>query len=282
MKIVFVGLAGVPYAGRACDSRLANMANLLAEKASVEILNRYSSIRDDVLSGIKLSDDVLCDEIIKPRKTSGIATFLFYVLSLLIEPFSILESHKREKVDWLHLYTGHYIDFVIYRVIAKLIGAKIVYEYVEYRSEKPAYGLYHKINNYLCDIEDKRIKFLGTLPRTEVLKIQKEAFLLINPRHSSEEFTKYSFPSKTMEYLASGTPTLMCQLKCIPNEYKQFLFFIEDETVEGYKNAILNIIKTDPNILETHGLNARKFILEQKNPYHQVSRVLEFLKTSIS
>ena len=45
MKIVFVGMDGVPYSGRACDSRLANTANMLGEKASVVILNRYSSLR---------------------------------------------------------------------------------------------------------------------------------------------------------------------------------------------------------------------------------------------
>lgn len=157
MKIVFVGLSGVPYAGRACDSRLANTANMLSEEANVEIFNRYSSLRNTALSGIELSENVVCKEIITPRRTKGLATLLFYALSLLIEPFAILKSHKQKKIDWLHLYTGHYIDFVIYRIIAKLIGARIIYEYVEYRSEKPAKGFYHKVNNYLCDFHGAKL-----------------------------------------------------------------------------------------------------------------------------
>lgn len=157
MKIVFVGLSGVPYEGRACDSRLANTANMLAEDANVEILNRFSSLEKDSLSGITLSDKVVCTEIVKPRKTKGISTFLHYALSLLKEPFCIIDSNRKEKIDWLHLYTGHYIDFVMYKLIAKLIGAKIVYEYVEYRSEKPTKGLYHKINNYLCDFHGAKL-----------------------------------------------------------------------------------------------------------------------------
>ena len=60
--------------------------------------------------------------------------------------------------------------------------------------------------------KDSRIKLLGMLKPEDVLILQKKAHLLVNPRHSNEEFTKYSFPSKTMEYLASGTPTLMCRL----------------------------------------------------------------------
>lgn len=157
MKIVFVGLSGVPYAGRACDSRLANTANMLAENATVEILNRYSSLAKDTLTGIDLSDKVACKEIVTPRETRGAATLFFYLLSLLKEPIAIFKSHKREKIDWLHLYTGHYIDFVMYRLIAKIIRAKVVYEYVEYRSEKPAKGLYHRINNYLCDFQGAKL-----------------------------------------------------------------------------------------------------------------------------
>lgn len=178
MKIVFVGLSGVPYAGRACDSRLANTANLLAEDATIEILNRYSSLAKETLSGIELSDKVSCTEIIKPRKTKGISTLFRYMLSLLKEPFAIIQSHRKEKIDWLHLYTGHYIDFLMYRLIAKLIGAKVVYEYVEYRSEKPASGLYHKVNNYLCDFHGAKL-WDACIAISNYLK---DAALKVNPK----------------------------------------------------------------------------------------------------
>ena len=38
----------------------------------------------------------------------------------------------------------------------------------------------------------------------------------VNPRQNNEEFTKYSFPSKTMEYLASGVPVVAYKLDGIP------------------------------------------------------------------
>ena len=75
--------------------------------------------------------------------------------------------------------------------------------------------------------KDSRIVFLGSLPRTEVLRLQSEASLLINPRHKADAFTRYSFPSKTMEYMASGTPTLMSELDCLPEDYKQHLYSLE-------------------------------------------------------
>lgn len=125
--------------------------------------------------------------------------------------------------------------------------------------------------------KDKRIVFLGSVPRSKVLQLQKMASVLINPRHSCEEFTKYSFPSKTMEYLASGTPTLMCKLACIPDEYADFIFYIEDETIDGYKNAIKNVLEKDKDYLHAFGEKAKHFILNNKTPYIQVKRIIELL-----
>ena len=63
-----------------------------------------------------------------------------------------------------------------------------------------------------------RIEFLGMLPRTDVLELQSKATILVNPRQPVGDFTKYSFPSKTIEYMASGTPLLMYKLPGIPEE----------------------------------------------------------------
>lgn len=44
------------------------------------------------------------------------------------------------------------------------------------------------------------------VPNSGVLKAQSESEILVNPRNDNNEFTKYSFPSKVIEYLGSGTP----------------------------------------------------------------------------
>ena len=125
---------------------------------------------------------------------------------------------------------------------------------------------------------DKRIVYLGAIPRFEALQLQQKVSLLINPRHSNEEFTRYSFPSKTMEYLASGTPTLMCKLACIPDEYDDYLFYIKDESIKGYRNAIMNIFEKDESYLRLFGEKAKQFILKNKTPYVQVKKILCFLE----
>ena len=127
---------------------------------------------------------------------------------------------------------------------------------------------------------DKRIRLLGRVPTEEAVALQKRATLLINPRHSNEEFTKYSFPSKTMEYMASGTPTLMCKLPSIPEEYYDYLFFFDDESILGMKNKIMEVCGYDSSILRQKGEKASEFIKKNKNPQSQVGRIVKLIEGS--
>ncbi len=46
--------------------------------------------------------------------------------------------------------------------------------------------------------QDPRIRFFGFLPHEETVRLQRQATVLVNPRTNQGEYTKYSFPSKTM------------------------------------------------------------------------------------
>lgn len=124
---------------------------------------------------------------------------------------------------------------------------------------------------------DNRISYLGILPMNEVRQLQKDVNLLINPRSSEEIFTQYSFPSKTMEYMASGTPTLMSKLKCLPPEYYPHLFFFEDETACGIKEGIERVYHTADTILEQFGKEAASFIKNEKNEKNQTLKIIELI-----
>lgn len=134
-----------------------------------------------------------------------------------------------------------------------------------------------KIKDY-CII-DPRIKYYGVVSLDEIVKIEQDAYLLINPRPSKQEFNKYSFPSKTLEYMASGTPVVSTKLEGIPSEYNEFLYLIDDNTVDIMTNELTNIISKECNELINKGLNARQFALNQKNNIVQSSRIIEFIKS---
>ena len=120
------------------------------------------------------------------------------------------------------------------------------------------------------------IKYLGSLPRNEVLILQKQAILLINPRNDKNEFTKYSFPSKVLEYMSSGTPVLMYKLSGIPVEYFQYVYTIEDN-VNSFTEMLIKISNLDSETLSEKGKLAKKFVEDYKNPTAQVAKILHDL-----
>src|SRR5690606_13156140 len=65
---------------------------------------------------------------------------------------------------------------------------------------------------------DPRIRYHGTLPHQELLPKLQQADLLANPRRLDFENVRYSFPSKLLEYLSLGVPTLSTPLPDIPSE----------------------------------------------------------------
>ena len=125
---------------------------------------------------------------------------------------------------------------------------------------------------------DNRIKYLGIVNHNEVMTLQQQATVLINPRSSRGEYTKYSFPSKTMEYLASGTPTIMCHLPAIPKEYDDYIYYIIDESVNGIKDKILEVCEKPQQELNEFGGRASEFIKTQKKSTVQAKKIVDLVK----
>ncbi|MBE6916159.1 MAG: glycosyltransferase [Ruminococcaceae bacterium] len=126
--------------------------------------------------------------------------------------------------------------------------------------------------------DDPRIEFLGQLRRDEVLELQKRAAVLVNPRLNNEEFTKYSFPSKTMEYLASGVPVIAYKLDGIPDEYDAYLTYPKDDSVEALTNALESLCSMDSETRRRNGASGKRYVLEEKNALAQTKRILDFLQ----
>ena len=81
--------------------------------------------------------------------------------------------------------------------------------------------------------EDSRIFYGGMLLNAEIVEREMAATLLVNPRPTGEEYVKYSFPSKTMEYMSTGTPVLTTVLPGMPKEYHPYVYLLEEETADA-------------------------------------------------
>jgi glycosyltransferase involved in cell wall biosynthesis len=126
--------------------------------------------------------------------------------------------------------------------------------------------------------QHKNVKYFGVLNNIQVIDKQMKAHLLVNPRLTDSEFIKYSFPSKTMEYMASGTPLISTALPGMPDEYYNFIYVIEDESEEGFMSSLSSVFDLGLDVLHKKGTDAKKFILESKNNIIQAKRVLNFLE----
>ena len=126
--------------------------------------------------------------------------------------------------------------------------------------------------------EDNRIIFLGKLDREKTLSLQKAATVLVNPRQNNEEFTKYSFPSKTMEYLVSGVPVVAYKLDGIPDEYDEYLNYVEENTPEALAKKLIQICDMSQQERTEMGRRGREFVLNNKNAVVQTQKILELIK----
>lgn len=127
--------------------------------------------------------------------------------------------------------------------------------------------------------EDSRIKYFGTKPNKEIVAAQLKAHLLINPRPTSAEFVKYSFPSKIMECMASGTPLLTTRIPSMPDEYYPYVFTLDEETVDGISKTICQVLSLSNEELHSKGETAKEFILREKNYKVQAGKLYVLLTT---
>lgn len=124
--------------------------------------------------------------------------------------------------------------------------------------------------------KDTRIKYFGFLPKQDIVKLQSKCDILINPRSNTDLYTKYSFPSKTMEYLLSGSKVVMYRLSGVPEEYYDYVYTIIGESAESIKKAIL-LAGEDVNFYEHRSKEQVCWISENKNAKKQISVMKKIL-----
>lgn len=95
--------------------------------------------------------------------------------------------------------------------------------------------------------KDPRVMFLGQVSPAEAMQWQSRAAVLVNPRSVVEEYTRYSFPSKNIEYLLSGKPVVGYFLEGMPQDYKDFLCCVDPAlpAVEGIAAKLDEVLHCD-------------------------------------
>ena len=126
---------------------------------------------------------------------------------------------------------------------------------------------------------DSRIIYKGLVSREEALRLQKEATFLVNPRKPTEDITRYSFPSKTMEYLSSGTPMIGYLLAGIPSDYYEYIYSPKDNSIDSMVSLIEELSKKSIEELNTRAEDAFNFVMQFKSAKTQVLKIIKYLES---
>lgn len=124
--------------------------------------------------------------------------------------------------------------------------------------------------------DNRNIFFHGPVANSIVVEKLKTADLLVNPR-KNQELTAYSFPSKIIEYMSSGTPMLAYKLDGVPNEYDNYYFHIPDRDA-GLIEALTQVMDMDRSFRREMGKKAKQFIIENKTPDVQCKKIVQLLE----
>ncbi len=124
---------------------------------------------------------------------------------------------------------------------------------------------------------DSRIIFHGIVPYDKIADLQRSATVLVNPRQNTGEFTKYSFPSKNMEYLSSGIPLVAYKLDGIPEEYNPHIVYVKDNSSQSLSQTLIEVCEWDETKRREYGQAAKDFVFSRKNATVQAEKILSLI-----
>lgn len=123
--------------------------------------------------------------------------------------------------------------------------------------------------------KDRRIHYYGVVPAEKANEILQNADVLVNPRQNDDEYTKYSFPSKNIEYLMTGNAVVAYMLDGIPKIYQEFLQIPKSQSTQDLTEAINKAI----NIKENHR-SVQKYICAELDSVTVAEKMIQMIYKS--
>lgn len=124
-----------------------------------------------------------------------------------------------------------------------------------------------------------KIKYWGFVDDEKVWQLLREADILVSPRKTTLKQNLYNFPSKVLEYLASGKVVVSTKLPSL-KKFEDFLFFCEDNPNDLAKK-ILSIINMPHDSIIQRVRMGQEFVLNNYNWGIQAKRLHDFIDEMI-
>jgi hypothetical protein len=124
---------------------------------------------------------------------------------------------------------------------------------------------------------DSRIIYLGQISNEQARKYQELSNFLVNPRPPFEDYTKYSFPLKTFEYIASRKPLICFKMPSFPEYLDSYLNYFSDFDINSMAKSLNNILSSNYDELIEKANYCYIFLIKHRS----ISQVSIYLKDLI-
>ena len=128
----------------------------------------------------------------------------------------------------------------------------------------------------ISTIATANVTLPGFLDQESVANELMSADLLLNPRPSALDFAALSFPSKLLEYLATGRPVMSTRIPSIPPELEGAFYYITQETAEGLAKAIQAVADLSKAARDGFGATAQRQAVDSFGEAAVAEKILAF------
>lgn len=124
--------------------------------------------------------------------------------------------------------------------------------------------------------KDTRIEYLGMLTMEELFKVYEQSDVLMNLR--IEEEIDFHFPSKLLEYLATGKYVISTSIAHAKRDYGEFLEILDKPDPTLLCDLMNNITRISKKNLSMRGIKQRQFMLNKRNWNYRTEEILKYMK----
>ncbi len=111
--------------------------------------------------------------------------------------------------------------------------------------------------------QHRQIKFLGLLSPLQARKYQAGAYVNINPRPLDKDLDDVAIPSKVLDYITSGAPTLTTRHPFFETNFGQELQWIENASEDGIRVSLEQFLKLDYSLVQSKAIKAKSIAIEK-------------------
>lgn len=124
--------------------------------------------------------------------------------------------------------------------------------------------------------KDKRIQFMGHLTYEDYLNTILSCDLLVNPRDMNLDENQNNFPSKIMDYLASGKPIISTKFAGW-EKFKDIICFVAstEECLSEQVQSIYKSVKLTDDLIKQNNINSRRTFAEEFLWENQIKKILK-------